>query len=583
MRQGLFEIFGTGKLGLKVDDLNQYSDLVASVGMSIPEGIVIATGIFDQLTVEVKFEEPSEEIEKHECPDFLLSINEEVLDRLEVGKPYAIRSSALSERGGTGIYKSTFFLPTGNKTEDLKNLWRCEVAVYASEFTHDARLWRERNKAPIGMAILIQPVVSFRFEENFLPALSGTAYTSYNGLLTIRAVIGLGTQAVDGSGIVYNCTSDHVLHFQREMWEQEEADTISLTGEIGKTHTHYPEIFGEIARGFEAFNGIFEKLAQLQKQGNFYLEWAIVDGKVFVVQLATYEDRLAGDVSFDSSNYFLLMKGNDILHSGRATCKCIVYVHEWSLEISQVVEHLNETIGDYLLIVPQDALSQLADIHIHGHRLAFRHFSNALAVVEKQRAYTQSQSLMLAQIGKSRADHSNRMGASHFSQLCDRTNILFIGGEFDSTPLFVLPGGMDYRNGIGITIWDVATEVVVDSSKEEGFVYISKLAKKCEYSLYQLQDWSEALRSVANGMGDSEDQTMANHFYAVHYAIASDDNPVGFDPFKLDETAVAEFGWNGGIIESLKAVIANGDQFVSEDVWNGGLKSYLEELLVHLQ
>lgn len=582
MRQGLFEVFGTGKLGLKADDLNQYSDLVASVGMSIPEGIVIATGIFDQLAEQVKFEESPEEIEKHECPNFLLPINSDVLDRMEIGKPYAIRSSALSEQGGTGIYKSTFFSPTGDKTEDLKNLWHCELAVYASEFTQDAKLWRSRKNAPIGMAILIQPVIGFRFEDNFLPALAGTAYTSYNGLPTIRAVIGLGTQAVNGGGIIYNCPSDHVLHFQREMWEQEEADAILQSGEIGQTHTHYPEIFGEIAHGFETFNGIFEKLAQPQKQGDFYLEWAIADGKVSVVQLATYEDRLAGDVTFDSSNYFLLMKGSDVLHSGRATCKCIVYVHEWSLEISQVVEHLNETIKDYLLIVPQDALSQLADIHIHGHRLAFRHFSNALAVVEKQRAYTSRQSLMLAQIGQSRADHSSGMGASHFSQLCDRTNILFIGGEFDATPLFVLPGGMDYRNGIGITIWDVGAEIVVDASKEEGFVYTSKLAKKCDYSLYQLQDWSDALRSAANSMGDSEDQTMANHFYAVHYAIAADDNPVGFDPFKLDETVVAEFGGKEGIAESLRVVIANGEQFVSEDAWSGGLKGYLEELLTHL-
>jgi hypothetical protein len=581
MKQGLFEVFGPGQLGLKAADLNSHAELIDDVGLSIPEGIVIATGIFDQLTAQINFEEPLAEIKKHNCPDFLLAINEKILDKLEIGTPYAIRSSALSERGGTGIYKTEFFLPTGNRAMDLQNLWHCEASVYASEFTSDAQLWRDKNNAPIGMAILIQPVVGFHLNGDFLPALAGVAYTSYNGLPTVRVVVGLGTQAVNGGGIIYNYPSSDVQHFQREMSDQKLVEAISPEAAICKINTHCSEVYAEIARGFKAFQGLFDTLSQLQKHGNFYLEWAISNDRMNVVQCASYEDRLPGNVPFDSTDYFLLLQGNDVLHSGQATCKGIVYVDKWSSETSQVVELLNKAVKGYLLIVPQDALSLLADIY-GQNRFSYRHFSNTFAVVEKQQKYTIDQRIGMLQEGMHQACHSEGQGASHFSQLCNRADILFIGSEFDSTLLFALPGGMDYGGNIGITIWNTVAEVTVDTIKKEGCVYIFKKSKKSNYSFHQLQAWCFALRLAANSIGPDESE-MADHFYAIHEITIPEDNPVEFDPFKLDETAAADFGGVAGIVESLKVVIANGERWVNNSVWNGGLKIYLEELLIHLQ
>ncbi|MDO8593022.1 MAG: PEP/pyruvate-binding domain-containing protein [bacterium] len=243
MEQGLFEVFGDGKIGLKAADLNQHAMLLESVGTQIPKGFVIATGIFDELRDELNLYNGHPD---YTCPDFLSPINEAILDKMTVDTPYAIRSSALSEHGGTGIYKTTFFWPTGDRHKDLKKLWDCELAVYASEFTEDAILWREKIKALAGMAILIQPVIGFHFENYFLPALAGVAYTSYNGLPTVRAVIGLGTKAANGGGVIFNYPSDHVAHFQREMWEQEDADALTVSGK-GQTHTQFEEIFHEIA------------------------------------------------------------------------------------------------------------------------------------------------------------------------------------------------------------------------------------------------------------------------------------------------------------------------------------------------
>jgi len=588
MRQGIFEVFGAGELGLKADDLNQYSELLANVGVTIPEGIVIATGVFNQLTELLNLEAAPEEIEKRDCPDFLLSINQGILDRLEIGRPYAIRSSALSERGGTGIYKSVFFWPTGDRIEDLKNLWRCEATVYASEFTLDAKLWREKNNAPAGMAILIQPVVGFRFKEHFLPALAGVAYTSLNGLPTIRVVIGLGTLAVNGGGVVYNYRPDNSYYFGKELWEQKVAEAITAGGVIGEVSPHYEEIQAGV--DFKSFNDLFDTLEKLQKQGGFFFEWVISEGKVFVVQCAAHNDRPTTDLPFDMSSHFLLMKGEDVLHSGRATCKAIIYARMWSSETAQALEHLNRNVRDYLLIVPQHALSLMAE---EGFRLAFRHFSNALAVVEKQMSVDFEEEKLRIMAGLPNIDHTSGKGATHFAQLCNRADILFIGGEFDSTPLIRLPGVIQYRRDAGISMWKTTVEVFADAKKKEGFLYVSKGAEKKNYSLYQVQDWSDVLRSVANVINDLSNPELVSpgvsgHFYNVHYAIAPDDDPIEFDSFKLDEVIVAECGI-AGIIKSIETVIANGQYFGwaerhAEHVWEeGGLKEYLEELLEHLK
>ncbi len=63
MRQGLFEVFGDGSLGLKADYLNQFSQKLVSVGLSIPEGMVIATGIFDLLAQQIDFENAAQNID----------------------------------------------------------------------------------------------------------------------------------------------------------------------------------------------------------------------------------------------------------------------------------------------------------------------------------------------------------------------------------------------------------------------------------------------------------------------------------------------------------------------------------------
>ncbi|KKU86940.1 MAG: hypothetical protein UY17_C0035G0002 [Candidatus Beckwithbacteria bacterium GW2011_GWC2_47_9] len=110
----------------------------------------------------------------------LTQVNQEILSFLSVGKPVAVRSSATDESGGTGIYYTSFFVPSGNSEQDLKTLSQMQENVY---WNFEAELVnRESFGKTAGMGILIQPLAGDVFNE---PAL--------------RLVIGLGTRAVDTS------------------------------------------------------------------------------------------------------------------------------------------------------------------------------------------------------------------------------------------------------------------------------------------------------------------------------------------------------------------------------------------------
>ena len=466
MKRGLFRVFGEEGLGLKAEDLNEYAKVIKGAGLIIPEGVVIATDIFHRIIkedFEAHFDSllengpPLKRFYDGKCPNLLLPINQEILNWMEKGRPYAVRSSQVSEAGGTGIFKSDFFWPTGNLTTDLENLWRSEAVVYASEFTEEADLWRERNRAGIGMAILIFPVIGFHFGEHFLPAISGTAYTSYRGLPTVRTVVGLGTRAVNGYGVIFHLPVTRRSEFYEKLCGQELADTITSQG-LETIYHQNPEINNEIGKCFEAFNNFFKQLAELKKHGNFYLEWAAYQGQIFIVQCAAYEDYLPSDVNFKDENYGLLLESKDVAHVGSASCRSVIYVYNWTRENQLALEQLNKTNKDFLLIVPQMSLSELATTIDAGKRLSFCHLSNALAVVEEQHNY-------------GGANHSRGRGATHFTQLCGRSSILFIGGELNYEVFDTVLYGKKSKRVAGITIYKTRAEVMVGT---KGFVYIKK-------------------------------------------------------------------------------------------------------------
>jgi len=577
----MLKLFGQGQKGLKAEDLEKYAGLITSLGMKVPDGMVILTGIFLQIMKVLGLTKKSspEELMKAECPEDLAVINGEILKEMKVGVPYAIRSSALSERGGTGIYHTSFFVPTGKRDDDLLELWGKEKEVYASEFTADAITWRKKNKAEIGMAILIQEVKGYKFQNFFLPQIAGVAYTSYQGLMTVRVVVGLGTKAVKGEGVVYNTPPSHATHFGRDIWDQEKADCFDLTtGRLAEVFSTYEEV--HCAINFRTFCDLFKKLDELKKHGEFSLEWAINDDGITIVQIAPYQDRLPGEMGVDVKKFFLFVEGSDVFNSGRAQCNGLVYISNWSSVTASRLEALNDQMKGYLLIVPQEALSLLAGNGFdedgkRSVRLGFHHFSNASAVIEKQQNYSDETRWGAMKLGLRLANHTKGQGATHFQQLCTRSDILFLGGSFDSHPLLTISGRMDYEEELAV--WEVESVMVVDGRKKKGYVYIAKQAQSHRYSPTQIVDWSMELRDVANKLTEDDKQrALSEHFYIVHYAIGNEEGPVGFDPFRLDPDIVKERGLPG-IKESVRIVLDN----ISPGRQTA-LKQYLEELYSRL-
>ena len=153
--------------------------------------------------------------------DFPLKIVHDLRRVLErIGKhPLIVRSSSLLEdRFGTafcGKYASFFLANQGTLEQRLQALLGSIAQVYASTLAPDPILYRrEHNLIDYveEMAVLIQRVVGVRFGPYFLPIVAGVAFSKNeyrwapriqreDGLM--RMVMGLGTRAVDRSGVDY--------------------------------------------------------------------------------------------------------------------------------------------------------------------------------------------------------------------------------------------------------------------------------------------------------------------------------------------------------------------------------------------
>ncbi len=582
-----FVIFGNGLLGKKAEDLKNHAELIDDFGMKIPKSIIISIELFNRFLQHFNLNEQSfcVEVEKMECPEFFLSINEKILTQVEPRKPYILRSSEITEEGGIGIYESVFFWPTGNKEDDLKKLWQSEVLVYQSEFSADARLWRgSRNVTEMGMAILMQPVIgsAYREENTITPLLSGTAYTSYHGSPIVRVVLGLGTKAVNGGGIVFNSVPEKE-YFEKVMLDQEYTEIFTPSG-MQKIKTSFEKIYFEIGSGYQEIWEFFGTLKYLKEEtgGDFYLEWIIHEGKTYVVQIAPHKDKPFDPtvVPFDSKDFSLLLEGTDTVQPGKASCKSIVLVQFWSHKEAQALEYLNKNTKDYLLILPQDAFSQLASLKLKSEeqKVGFRHFSNSLAVVEMQHAYTEEERLMYIRFEAPVADHSSGgKGATHFLGVCEKSDILFLGTQNNLSALLALPGGFKYREESSILIWNIPTEIVIENETKRGYVYVSNQYPRNEYSIFQLENWADYTRSLAIKLDNDSTMEIAEALYIICYAIAPYDSE-NFDPFKWNKDNIDEYGGEEGFKKILKLIIDRGHDYIDHVVWNNGLKNYLQDL-----
>jgi hypothetical protein len=159
-----------------------------------------------------------EEFLKGEFPEDMLDHFRALLD--QVGKkPLIVRSSSLLEDNfGTsfaGKYESHFCPNQGKPEQNLRDLSRAIIRIYASMLNPDALLYRRAKGLQDydeRMAILIQVVQGEQYNRYFLPHASGVAFSRNlyrwspqirreDGF--IRLVWGLGTRAVDRVGNDY--------------------------------------------------------------------------------------------------------------------------------------------------------------------------------------------------------------------------------------------------------------------------------------------------------------------------------------------------------------------------------------------
>ncbi|MEK7173067.1 MAG: hypothetical protein AAB740_03755, partial [Patescibacteria group bacterium] len=163
-------------------------------------------------------------------------------------------------------------------------------------------------------------------------------------------------------------------------------------------------------------------------------------------------------------------------------------------------------------------------------------------------------------------------GGTHFQQLCDRRDILFLGAKVNLDELWHLPGGHKY--GESVTVWQVQAEAINDYTKNMGYVFITGKPKVVEYSESQMDDMTMALRAVANKLhGD-----LADVFYSVHNAIIPwIDNPDGFNPFELNPIDIKTAGGADELSKKIDIVLREGPQRVDRSLWPE-IKRYLEKL-----
>ena len=516
-----FNLYGDDG-GLKFDDLVTAEPLVLEARLSVVHTQVVGINYFQSILEMNGLNENSkpEEILSAKISDELLDLNKQLVTEFRTAHPVAVRSSAKGERGGTGIYKTVFIVPK-DVAGNIRLLWEAEKQVYASEFTADARAYRKKHDLPIGMALMIQLVVGQRFGKYFCPFLAGSAYVSYKGKRLIRVIPGLGTKAVESEAIVIQDDLPTEQELSEQLRGLGKIEAINLnSGKLEEIDC--PEEINHESK-LDPLRKLWRVLWSWKSSGNFYLEWATPDNipeNIKIVQMAPFEDKALEPISIDTKGKIILAEGTDIVNHGIKKCQTVVRCALMgpTKENLDWLSYINEQLKDYLLIAPQTCFSMVAQMY-EDRSIKYAHFSNAAALLETQYPFSEEERTTRLKALLPTADHTKDRGGQHFQQICDREDILFIGAEADLSPLTKFKPYTEF--GRCVRLWKVPVEVVNDVTAGKGTIYLcGQASPPPEYSVEELQDFVEALRSSAIWIEDNEKkQELASAFYDVCYVI----------------------------------------------------------------
>lgn len=544
MRRKHFRLLGEGGAGGKVDNLGKSKRSLVKAGLTVPGGHYIGTGAF-QAFVELNHIDSVWNDDDWDLPptDEINEANQELLKWMEVGRPYILRSSAVSESGGTGIEVSEFFVPTGDKERDLDDIWQIEIQIYAGEFSLSAAEWRRKHQAGIGIAILVQavcgqPIVGTDRQKYFAPYLAGTAYTLSQGSPKIVFTRGIGKGVVDEGGIECRLDSD----FEAIVEQVEDSSYWALNLATSEVETIEVEPDVEPVIDYAEFlSEIFATLDNLSEHGCFYLEWALDSKGINIVQCDPYEDKTSEHIEFQPDDgMYRFVSSNDIVNSGVKRCSTVVYAgtHGWNEETVDCLEELNRALTDYLLILPTQAFSRLTSslslaFRSRDLRIQYSHFSNAVAVVEikPEPSDDSDKDVVALQLGiwvPTPPKHEGKTGGEHFKNVCKRDDILFIGAVFERDRLYQIPGAQALA--FGILGWKLPTVVVNNTADDIGSIYFAKEVDDPEYSLADMDRFTDQIAELADGLADTY---LGRHAESILNAVPIGNPEDLADPFRV--------------------------------------------------
>ena len=453
--------------------------------------------------------------------------------------------------------------------------------MYSSYYSHQAKVYRDNSDGE-GMGILVQPVIGNQDEEyHFMPSLSGVM-TFIDGEPTLRLVAGLGTKAVDmDEAIVLKGEDINIENITKGLSRLTSADAINtFTGQVesipldNDKREKILRQLGKLSTFFEAWQSI---------QPPHYWEFAIdqSDQHPSIVQAAPEPQAKQPLLEYEQQEGKTIFEGTDIVNTGvkRGRGIIVVGVDGYMEDDLHFIEAVNNQERDFLIVFPEVAFSKLGK----GARLSLRsdkpfgieeskrvdlsHFSNALGVVEIQIPVNP----MAGNDGSLTftIDHTGGRGGAHFTELCKRRDIHFLGvQQKDGANEISQLGQMTEKIGMSSGFYDV--DFKITNTKGKGRVEIMNDPKQRKYKYKDLGDWSDEFWRFGSDLSSesSEDQSVGTAFLDLLdcFSDARRESLINFDPFKFIEKLPKDKVTK--ILSSIEVVLENIWMLDSYDDWD---------------
>ena len=426
--QARIEVIGHGEVGDKARELIDKAEAIRKAGFQTPKRIVLSSdvlqeiflrnnwgSIFSNFDIDLDLDEA---IESAVIPSSVVEVLREILKVHGNEQPLAVRSSAMGDSRGTGIYESHFTEPTSG------SLGKTVLMVLASYFSESAREFRRIAGLDEGFGIIIEPLIGNDIEEKGIgPILSGFGYTSTSGggpYVSLVPGVGSGVESrfslkvtedeYAASGSWDNLIAE-LIRSMNGPSHFENLRKLSVLGNTDKLH-HYNNrshamLFnndGEGRYGLEKhsiervnasdeeidLSDLFSRLKQLESGlgSPQYVEWAftIEDGKpvFWIIQIADV-DVETDWVEFSEFDGEMMLSALAYAGNGERLCQNIVLCStEDELES---LEQYNRDHSGYILVyssmlVNSGKVRGPDEEEDYLGKLKFKHFSNAAVVIE---------------------------------------------------------------------------------------------------------------------------------------------------------------------------------------------------------